>query len=345
MADHHQDVNDKFGMIDTAPHGRRMNWKKWALALVALVIVLGLALGLGLGLGLNHNNGGGGGGSGGSTPPSSNGTNVNSTLSMSSAWQIVLSETLVLEDDDQMSPSNTSSPGVSVYDIDMFLHQNNSVVQALQASNITVICYFSAGSYEPDRPDSWKFTSDDKGKELDGWPGEYWLDLNSDNVRSIMTNRIEIAAQMGCNGIDPDNVDGYDNKNGLGLEEDDSVDFVRFLAQEAASRGMITGLKNAAAIIDDVIDVVSFSVNEQCVQYDECDDFIAFPQNGKPVFHIEYPAGDDDTDVKIFSTKTVDRYCNPGTEYNDGFNTVLKYMNLSGWVEYCNKETYTTIGE
>ncbi|ROW08376.1 hypothetical protein VMCG_03269 [Cytospora schulzeri] len=287
-------------MLDVAPQ-RRRNWKKWALALAALLTAIALGLGLGLGLGLKHHKGhhGDGGGGGGGFTPSSNGTNANGTLPMNSAWQIVLSETLT--DTDQMSPSNTTNPGVSVYDIDMFLHQNLSVVQDLQKLNITVLCYFSAGSYEPDRPDSWKFKSDDKGNQLDGWRGEYWLDLTSDRVRDIMRNRIDIAAKMGCNGIDPDNVDGYDNDNGLGLSKGDSVDFVRFLAQEASSHGMITGLKNAAAIIDDVIDVVSFSVNEQCVQYDECDDFIAFPQNGKPVFHIEYPAGDEDTDVKIFS--------------------------------------------
>ncbi|KUI69383.1 hypothetical protein VM1G_05044 [Cytospora mali] len=339
--------NDKFEIIDVVPH-RQRNWKKWALALAALAIVIALGLGLGLGLGLNHHRGhpggGGGGGGSGGTTPSSNGTNANSTLSMDSAWQIVLSETLVL-DDGHTSPSNDTSPDVSVYDIDMFLHQNLTVVQSLRESNMTVICYFSAGSYEPDRPDSWKFKSDDKGKELDGWPGEYWLDLKSTNVRSIMTNRIDIAANMGCNAIDPDNVDGYDNDNGLHLTEQDSVDFVRFLAQEAASRGMMTGLKNAAAIIDDVIDVVSFSVNEQCVQYDECDDFIAFPQNGKPVFHIEYPAGDGETHAKVFGTNMRDRYCDSGTNYNDGFNTVLKYMNLSGWVEYCNGNTYSTEGE
>lgn len=339
MADHHQDANDKSEVLDVAPR-RQWNWKKWALALAALVIVIALALGLGLGLGLRRGGGGGGGGSG--TTPSSNGTNVNGTLSLNSPWQIVLSETL--EDVDQMSPGNTSNPKIVVYDIDMFNHQNLTVVRALQKMNVTVICYFSAGSYEPYTPDAWKFKSDDKGKELVGWAGEYWLDLTSDNVRDIMTSRIKIAAEMGCNAIDPDNVDGYDNENGLGLTREDSVDFVRFLAQEASSRGMMTGLKNAASIIDDVIDVVHFSINEQCIQYDECNDFIAFPQNGKPVFHIEYPAGDDDSDVKVFSTNVLNKYCNPGTDYNEGFNTVIKYMDLGGWVEYCNGENYTTAG-
>lgn len=120
---------------------------------------------------------------------------------------------------------------------------------------------------------------------------------------------------------------------------------MRFLAQEAASYGMMTGLKNAGAIIDDVIDYVQFSVNEQCQQYDECEEFTAFPNASKPVFHIEYPAGDGDTQLKTFSTNTISKYCNiDASNDGEGFNTVLKYMNLSGWVQYCNGETYVTDG-
>lgn len=108
---------------------------------------------------------------------------------------------------------------------------------------------------------------------------------------------------------------------------------------------MMTGLKNAGAIIDDVIDYVQFSVNEQCAQYDECDMFTAFPNASKPVFHIEYPAGDDDTQTKSFNTNTISKYCNFGApDDGNGFNTVLKYMNLSGWVQYCNGQTYVTDG-
>lgn len=136
-----------------------------------------------------------------------------------------------------------------------------------------------------------------------------------------------------------------DNDNGLGLTEDDSIDFMKFLAQEAASYGMMTGLKNAGAIIDDVIDYVQFSVNEQCVQYDECSDFTAFPDAGKPVFHIEYPAGDGDTQTTSFNTSTVSTYCNIGVSSGEnGFNTAIKYMNLSGWIQYCDGKTYTTDG-
>lgn len=120
---------------------------------------------------------------------------------------------------------------------------------------------------------------------------------------------------------------------------------MKFLAREAASYAMMTGLKNAGAIIDDVIDHVQFSVNEQCVQYDECSDFTAFPEAGKPVFHIEYPAGDDDTDTTKFDTSTVSKYCDIGVSSGaNGFNTAIKYMNLSGWIQYCDGNTYTTDG-
>lgn len=47
------------------------------------------------------------------------------------------------------------------------------------------------------------------GNPLDGWPNEKWLNINSANVRSIMTKRIQLASSMGCDAVDPDNVDGY----------------------------------------------------------------------------------------------------------------------------------------
>lgn len=219
--------NDKFDLVDDGvQHNRK--WRFPAAIALGTIIVLGIALGLGLGLGLsckiNSNSplcpsGQSPSPTGTPTPP------VNGSvpsLSVRTPWQIVLSETLTLDNQTSTSGSASSSSGpslvtpnptsktnVTLYDIDMFLHQNLTVVRDLRANGMDVICYFSAGSYEPNRPDSWKFKSADKGKELDGWPGEYWLDLNSDNVRQIMTARIEIAAGMNCSGIDPDNVDGY----------------------------------------------------------------------------------------------------------------------------------------
>lgn len=214
---------NKFEVIDSDADGVRHhpNWKRWAAIIAAAVATLALALGLGLGLGLGGND---------NNPPPSTVTVVpqpNSsvpTLRSDVPWQIVLSETISLDDSSSdtsseatadsastalVTPNQYTDPNVTLIDIDMFMHQNLTVVRDLRAKGMHVICYFSAGSYEDWRPDAWKFHSDDLGSPLDGWPGEWWIDLNSDNVRSIMTARIEIAAKMNCSGIDPDNVDAY----------------------------------------------------------------------------------------------------------------------------------------
>ncbi|MFP3534108.1 endo alpha-1,4 polygalactosaminidase, partial [Burkholderia sp. SIMBA_042] len=87
----------------------------------------------------------------------------------------------------------------------------------LKSQGKRVVCYFSAGSSENWRSDYSQFTAADQGNPLDGWAGERWLDTRSANVRRIMTARMDLAKSKGCDGIDPDNVDGYTNNPGLPL--------------------------------------------------------------------------------------------------------------------------------
>ena len=49
------------------------------------------------------------------------------------------------------------------------------------------------------------------------------MNLKSDNVRKIMQARLDVAKEKGCDGVDPDNVDGYDNENGLDLTVNRSI--------------------------------------------------------------------------------------------------------------------------
>ncbi|CAI7655380.1 unnamed protein product [Penicillium discolor] len=187
-----------------------------------------------------------------------------------------------------------------IWDIDLF---DNTVetITTLQNKGHKVICYFSAGTYEDWRPDISKFDTADFGSNLDEWPGERWLNIKSSSVREIMSSRLDMANQKGCDGVDPDNIDAYGNENGLGLTEADSIDFLTFLASESHSRGMSIGLKNGGDIIGSVIDKMQWSVNEQCAEYDEFN---------KPVFHIEYSGetiesgGSDDTSVSAAETAT-----------------------------------------
>ncbi|KIW10386.1 hypothetical protein PV08_11348 [Exophiala spinifera] len=216
--------------------------------------------------------------------------------------------------------------------IDLF-DNNATTITVMQGKGHRIICYFSAGSYENWRPDAASFKPSDLGNDLDGWPGEKWLNLSSPNVRKIMKARLDLAVRKGCDGVDPDNVDGYDNDNGLDLTEADSVDYVMFLANEAHGRNLSIGLKNAGAIIDGVIDCMEWSVNEQCVAYDECDTYQPFIQHHKPVFHVEYPKGTETSNNKPVSAATKKKYCQ--AEDEAGFSTILKNINLDTWIETC----------
>ena len=203
----------------------------------------------------------------------------------------------------------------------------------IQGQGAKVICYFSGGSYENWREDKDQFQDGDLGSGLEGWDGENWININSDNVRKIMEGRLDMAKQKGCNGVDPDNVDGYNNDNGLGLTSDDSVNYMHFLADAAHARGLSIGLKNALEIVPQVVDKMQWTVNEQCLEYDECDRLHVFLDQQKPVFHVEYPKGDDENTNNRIAGNTYDNIC--GSPSTDGFSTIIKNMDLDEFTELC----------
>ncbi len=187
----------------------------------------------------------------------------------------------------QLKGTVNTSYDVDIYDIDLF-DSSETLIQQLHAADKKVICYFSAGSYEEWRPDADKFTTSDSGSPLDGWPGERWLDIHSTNVHSIMKSRLDLAVQKGCDGVEPDNMDGYDNDSGFNLTATDQLEFNRLIANEAHSRNLSVGLKNDLDQIDDLVAYFDFAVNEQCFEYSECDSLAPFINNGKAVLNAEY---------------------------------------------------------
>ena len=176
---------------------------------------------------------------------------------------------------------------VELYDIDLF-DSSVELIKSLQASGKKVICYFSAGSYENFREDKDRFDPATLGNLLDGWPDEQWLDIRSTRVAEIMIERLNLAMQKGCDGVEPDNMDGYLNDSGFDLTARDQLAFNKFIVNEAHKRGLSVGLKNDLDQIPELVDFYDFSVNEQCYEFDECDTLEPFVQAGKPVLNAEY---------------------------------------------------------
>jgi len=285
----------------------------------AVAVVIGLAIGLGVGLGTKSNSSNNQTDTAAAVAPSTdNGTTSNSNATWwkpqaKTTWQIVLNQTI----------RSTNFDNVSVYDIDLF-DTPPETIAALHSAGKKVICYFSAGSYEPWRPDAVAFLAPVLGNAVSGWPGERWVNTNSDFVRYIMQQRIELAKNKSCDGLDPDNIDAYNNNNGFGLTQDDALNYFQFLANEGHSRGMAVGLKNAAALVTNVTDLADWEVNEECIEYEECAYYQPFIAAGKPVFHIEYTNNTDVGDLQAVCQ-----------ESPTNFSTLLKNIQLDEWYEAC----------
>lgn len=303
-------------------------WQRWSIkrkaflaAIVLLVITLAVGLGAGFAAGQDSE-----GREKRDNQPYDSARNQLWTPPVGATWNYMLRQTV---DEDIAASDNTAE----VWDIDLFDNDANAI-DALHSAGKRALCYFSAGTFENWRPDKSDFDESDLGEALEEWEGEQWLDTTSDNVRKIMRARLDMAMEKECDGVEPDNIDAYDNENGLDLDESDAAEYVIFLASEAHFRNLSLALKNGARIISDVIDVVDYSVQEQCVKYDECSEFGAFIDANKPVFHVEYPKGDDANNSNDVDDKTERKICDNSAAAR--FSTIIKNMDLDQWVEPCS---------
>jgi hypothetical protein len=106
-----------------------------------------------------------------------------------------------------MSKMPLAPTDAAVWDIDLF-DNPASAIKTLKAAGKIVICYFSAGTAEDWRDDYRDFAAADLGKVLPQWPNEKWVRMTSQSIRNIMAKRIKLAADKGCDAIDPDNTGG-----------------------------------------------------------------------------------------------------------------------------------------
>jgi hypothetical protein len=207
----------------------------------------------------------------------------------------------------QLTGTIDTTVSAQMFDIDLF-DAPQVVIDTLHGKGSVVICYLSAGTYENWRPDIAQFPAAVRGNAVSGWPGEQWLDTRSATVRSIMETRMDLAVSKHCDGIEPDNVDGYTNNPGFPLTAATQLDYNQFLASAAHARGLSVGLKNdvdQAATLQPTFD---WALDEECSKYSECNTLASFVAAGKAVFHTEY-------------TKT----CPAAVP---GFSTILKSLNL-----------------
>ena len=194
----------------------------------------------------------------------------------------------------QFTGALDTSVEAALYEIDGF-DATAATVADLHGKGRKVACYVSAGTYENWRPDAADFTEAVLGSPLADWPGERWVDVRdvqkaNSVLGRILRARIQMCVAKGFDAIDFDNVDGYNNRNGLGLTAADQLFFNRWIANEAHLSRLSVALKNDLDQIPQLVSYFDWAVNEQCHQYNECDTLVPFIQAGKAVIQIEYAA-------------------------------------------------------
>jgi hypothetical protein len=182
---------------------------------------------------------------------------------------------------------NNSEP-VAAYDIDGF-ETSASEVATLHAQAKHVICYIDVGTYEPGRADSSKFPASVQGADVQGWPGEKWLDISNLAVlEPIMTGRFQMCKEKGFDAVEPDNMDGFENNDGFNNTAAQQLTYDEWVAGEVHSLGMAVLQKNDGEQTKELEPYFDGALDEQCNQYAECSNFQAYLTAGKPVLNAEY---------------------------------------------------------
>lgn len=209
---------------------------------------------------------------------------------------------------------------VDIYDVDLEFVKVETIKE-LHEKGVEVICYFSAGSWENFRSDTKEFPKEVIGKPLKGWSDENWLDIaNYEKFANIMTTRLDLAVEKGCDGVDPDNVHAYQAESGFDISYEDQLVYNKWLASEAHKRNLAIGLKYDIEQVEELVDYFDFAVNENCFYYRECDKLLPFIQKKKAVLGVEYDLEKDE-------------FCDKANKMN--FSWLKMEYNLAGGRDAC----------
>jgi hypothetical protein len=187
-------------------------------------------------------------------------------------------------------PDNTKNVGA--YDIDGW---NNTAgeVSTLHGQGKRVVCYMDVGTYEPCRPDSSDFPASLKGNAVQGWPGEFWLDVrpsgpNYAALQAIMLNRFKVCQMKGFDAVEPDNLNSYDNNPGFPTSASDQLTYNEWVAATVHTLGLAVFQKNDTDQTTTLEPYFDGILDEECNKYSECSTLSPYLTSNKPAWNAEY---------------------------------------------------------
>lgn len=218
-----------------------------------------------------------------------------------------------------------TSDAADTYDVDAF-DTSAKTVALLHARGRKVVCYVDVGTWEKWRPDASEFPKSVLGKPDGGWPGERWLDISQTAIlEPIMTARLQMCARKGFDGVDPDNLDGFENNTGFQLSYAQQLAYDTWVARESHALGLTAAEKGDNDQVKDLSKVFDYAVVEQCFVQGWCKQFVPYTQRNALVVDVEYGIA-----PSTFSRRT----CPSDARYRE--TAILKHLSLDAWVVTCN---------
>lgn len=136
-----------------------------------------------------------------------------------------------------------------------------------------------------------------------GWstddPMERYLDIRAASLprwQSRLWKRIDLAKQLGCDGIEHDWIDAITgNQSGFTLVPDDQMAFGNEVASQDHMRELSAGFQNGTTnpLIEGFATKFDWLILERCGEYGDCDLGRAFLNAMKPIFALDYQTDSD----------------------------------------------------
>jgi hypothetical protein len=220
-----------------------------------------------------------------------------------------------------------SNFSADVVDVDAFTTSAETVA-ALHAKGKKVIAYLSVGTLENDRYDASLIPKEVLGKTYPEWPNEKWLDIRQiDKLKPWLNSRINMILKKKFDGIEPDNMDGYDNESGFNIQIADTKKYADYLISLAHNNGLSIGQKNVKELSADYASKFDWMLTEDAFAQGWQDELSVYIKLKKPVFAVEYT---DEMSQSEFEKNV----CPAAGQLH--YTAILKKRDLSQWVDRCN---------
>lgn len=183
-----------------------------------------------------------------------------------------------------------------------------STVAKYASEGAVAIAYLSVGSCENWRPDKGEWPACACGENMDGWPGEKWIDLDAwERVKPLMAARLKMVKKKGFHGVEMDNasVDSREGSKKRAL----NLAYIRWVAAEAHALGLLVVMKNGPELAKDTVSFCDALITEQAIEFaGDAHMYAVYKQAGKPVWDFEYknPPQHSTADTSVFSDVNFD---------------------------------------